>query len=87
MIGSPFSIKCTAAGSPQPAILWRKDGLVLKPEVVSELQIVETDNGRTSTIEVSEGRSEFNGVYECVAVNVAGSATKSTPHIELQGWL
>ena len=88
VIGSPFSIRCTAGGIPQPNISWRKDGQVLEPAAVaiSELQIVVTNNGRTSTVEVSEGSPELNGVYECIAVNVAGSAMRSTS-IKLQGWL
>ena len=90
VIGSPFSIRCTAGGIPQPNISWRKDGQVLESAAVtvaiSELQIVVTNNGRTSTVEVSEGSPELNGVYGCIAANVAGSATRSIS-IKLQGWL
>ena len=84
VIGSPFSISCTAGGIPQPNISWRKDGQVLEPEPTSVLQIVETNDGRTSTVGTFEGRPELNGIYECIAVNVAGSAMKSTS-IKLQG--
>ena len=82
-IGSPFSIQCTAAGIPQPSITWTKDGLPLEPTDDQVLQIV--DGGRTSSVEVSVGRTKFNGIYECIAMNNAGSDNDSV-RIELQGW-
>ena len=84
VIGEPFSIECTAAGTPQPQISWRKDGLPLEGTNDQVLRIVETSGGRTSSVEVSVARQAFNGVYECTAMNAAGSMMKSF-RIELQG--
>ena len=85
-IGSPFSIQCTATGTPQPSITWTKDGLPLEDTEDETLRIVQIDGGRTSSVEVTVGRSDFNGVYECMAVNAAGTDTQST-RVELQGEL
>ena len=84
VIGEPFSIDCTAAGTPQPQISWTKDGLPLEGISDQVLRIVETNGGRTSSVEVSAGRQAFNGVYECIAINAAGSMMKSF-RVELQG--
>ena len=85
-IGSPFSIQCTATGIPQPDITWRKDGLLLEATEDEVLRIVEINDGRTSSVEVSEGRTEFNGIYECIATNDADSVMKIA-RIELLGEL
>ena len=84
-LGEPFFIRCTATGTPQPEISWTKDGLTLESTDDEVLRIVSTDNGRTSSVEVTEGRVEFNGVYECIAMNLAGSDTMST-RVQLIGW-
>ena len=72
------------SGTPLPTITWKKDGLALE-NTENGLRIVTTDGGRTSSVEVSEGRPEFNGVYECNATNPAGSV-KQESRIELRGW-
>ena len=84
VIGEPFSIDCTAAGTPQPQISWRKDGFPLEGTSDQVLRIVEISGGRTSSVVVSVSRQAFNGVYECIGMNAAGSMMKSF-HIELQG--
>ena len=84
IIGSPFSICCMATGIPQPNITWKKDGAPLESTEDGVLQIAQFDNGRTSSVEVSKGRREFNGVYECTAMNAAGSVMQFT-RVELQG--
>lgn len=84
-LGGSFFIRCTATGTPQPAISWRKDGLVLEATNDEVLRIVSTNNGMTSSVEVSEGRAEFNGVYECIATNAAGSDNMSY-RVQLLGW-
>jgi hypothetical protein len=77
-LGESFSIRCSTTGTPQPDILWKKDGLELEATADEILRIVSTDMGRTSSVEVSNGRPEFNGVYECIATNDAGSANRSS---------
>ena len=84
LIGEPLTISCTVSGIPLPVITWRKDGLILE-NTDTGLRIVTIDGGMTSSVEVSEGRPEFNGVYECIATNLAGSV-KQESRIELQGW-
>ena len=84
LIGQRFTISCTVSGIPQPTITWRKDGLPLE-NTNTGLRIVFSIDGKTSSVEVLEGRPEFNGVYECIATNSAGSV-KQESRIELQGW-
>ena len=50
------------------------------------LRIVQIDDGRMSNVEVSAGRSDFNGVYECMAVNDAGSDNDSVRIEHIPGW-
>ena len=85
VVGNDFTIRCSAQGTPRPTITWKKDGSPLEPTEDGVLRIVSTDNLMTSSVEVSEGRLEFNGVYECIAMNPAGFANKSS-RIQLQGW-
>ena len=79
VVGEPFSIRCSVTGTPPLIISWKKDGRVLEPSADEVLRIVASNIGRTSSVEVSKARSEFSGVYECIATNVAGSVNKSSP--------
>jgi hypothetical protein len=85
-LGESFFIRCSTTGTPQPDILWRKDGLRLEETADEVLRIVSTDMGQTSSVEVSEGRPEFNGVYECIAMNAAGSVNMSSRVQLIGGW-
>ena len=84
-LGEPFFIHCTATGTPQPTISWRKNGLILEATDDEVLRIISTDMGRTSRVEVAEGRPEFNGIYECISTNIAGSDNMAV-RVQLLGW-
>ena len=85
VVGSDFFVRCSARGTPRPTISWKRDGNPLEPTEDGVLRIVSTENLMTSSVEVSDGRLEFNGVYECIAMNPAGFANRSS-RIQLQGW-
>ena len=81
VLGNEFSVKCTVAGTPLPAIRWQFNDRAL--EGGDNFRIVETSNGQTSIVEVSDATAEFSGEYTCTAFNAAGSMNQSI-HIELQ---
>ena len=78
VLGKHFFISCSVTGMPLPTISWKKDGRALESSADEVLRILSTDMGRTSSVEVSEGRSEFSGVYECIATNMVGSVNRSS---------
>ena len=81
VVGEEFSIECTVAGTPLPSIGWQFNDREL--EDGDKLRIVETSDGRTSSVEVSDATTEFSGVYKCIVRNAAGSVNQSV-RIELQ---
>ena len=64
-------------GNPPPTVSWQKDG---RPIQIDGTQMKTTDNGKTLTI-VKANVSEHQGLYTCVASNIAG--TQISPHIKL----
>lgn len=88
--GEPFSIECTATGIPKPEISWRLKGTVLNDTDIytcdSKFNIIPNPSRNSSRLRISAASNEFNGTYECIIFNDAGSDSKSID-IYLQGQL
>ena len=90
-IGKPFFIECTVSGIPMANIFWRMEGILLNQtnalyDCNSRFRIIPFLNRNSSRLSISAASIDFNGMYECVVANDAG--TDSVPiHIKLQGQL
>ena len=83
-VGEPFFIECTVAGIPLPTTSWMKDGAPLEGTVDENLRILAIPSRNASRVEVTVSSVDFNGVYQCLVQNLAGSDSRSL-RIELQG--
>ena len=86
--GQSFFIECTVDGIPMPIISWMKDGAILDEITDSRIRIVTiaaSSAMKSSRVEIFEATSSYNGVYECIASNKAGSASASFLIEQLQG--
>ncbi|WKY14387.1 hypothetical protein Q1695_000159 [Nippostrongylus brasiliensis] len=64
--GAPVNLGCVVKGSPTPAIEWRKDGMTVSRDALS-------DNGQRLTM-VSQGMTSHR--FTCLVTNKAGSITR-----------
>ena len=83
-VKEPFFIECTVAGIPLPTISWMKDGAPLEGTADDNLRILAIPIRNASRVEVTVSNVDFNGVYQCLAKNLAGNDSRSL-RIELQG--
>ncbi|XP_004706727.1 hemicentin-1 [Echinops telfairi] len=67
VLNSPVQLECKAAGNPLPAVTWYKDGRPLSGASVSFLD-------RRQIVDIESAQVSDAGIYECVAVNLAGAA-------------
>ncbi|XP_056141178.1 roundabout homolog 1 [Lampris incognitus] len=77
-IGSPATLSCRAEGRPQPAIEWLRNGQALEMDKFdSQSQPMVLPDGSLFFLSVAGGRrgQSHEGVYTCVAKNIAGKAT------------
>ena len=86
LIGKSFYIECRFTGIPEPRVVWRKDQDVINAtnghyEVTT---IPASFQSRLETLSTLKPTSEFNGLYECIVTNDAGSDNRSF-NIELKG--
>ncbi|XP_072199268.1 hemicentin-1 isoform X3 [Excalfactoria chinensis] len=68
VVNNPVLLPCEAVGTPQPIIMWQKEGI----------SIMSTGNGYTvlpnGSLQITESAVEDAGTYTCVAQNPAGTA-------------
>uniref|UniRef100_A0AAX7T048 Cell adhesion molecule L1-like b n=1 Tax=Astatotilapia calliptera TaxID=8154 RepID=A0AAX7T048_ASTCA len=63
VIGSDVHIKCSVSGKPQPAITWRRNGVMFR----GEMQVFD------DTVILFNAKAEDSGVYQCEASNRHGN--------------
>ena len=68
-----------------PSVSWTKDRTPLEGIDDNKIRIVTVPARKSSRVEVSEASISYNGVYECIAVNDAGSVSTSFQIELLQG--
>uniref|UniRef100_UPI003AAED3FF cell adhesion molecule L1-like a isoform X1 n=1 Tax=Centroberyx gerrardi TaxID=166262 RepID=UPI003AAED3FF len=67
VIGSDIHIKCSIVGKPQPDIVWRRNGEILKDEPSNQRRVLD------DTVLLHNARPEDSAVYQCEASNRHGS--------------
>ncbi|XP_049589373.1 neural cell adhesion molecule L1-like protein isoform X3 [Syngnathus scovelli] len=67
MIGSDVLIKCSASGTPQPAITWRVNGLPLHEAPAANRKVFD------DTIILHNAKASDSAVYQCQASNPHGT--------------
>lgn len=65
-LGSNVTLGCTATGRPTPRVVWKHNGRVL------------LERPATANITVFSISREDGGSYECSAINIVASDTKTT---------
>jgi len=81
--GLSASLSVQFVGVPQPMISWQKDGQFIA--VNSDHFRILTENGR-STLFIESARANDTAWYQCLAVNIKGTATNRAKLI-VQGWI
>lgn len=84
-IGGLLTIECMFEGTPAPYVTWRKGQEVIRAGD-GRYQIVNNSAMNSSSLEASITGTDFNGLYECVVTNDAGSDCESI-EIKLNGKL
>ena len=74
VVGEEFSIEYTVAGTPVPTIRWQFNDRTL--ENGNNFRILETLDGQTSIVEVTDATTENSGVYTCIVSNDAGNVNQ-----------
>ncbi|XP_071802833.1 hemicentin-1-like isoform X2 [Asterias amurensis] len=69
-LDSRVSLPCVIDSIPPPTIVWRKDGNDLYIDNENYIQ-------RHHSLEIPAAKVSDSGVYECVAMNIAGNTTRS----------
>ncbi|XP_012942941.1 hemicentin-1 [Aplysia californica] len=77
--GQSVSMRCSVTGSPEPSVLWFKDGAVIVAEEDGHKQIL--DQG--STLQITDAHPVDVARYTCHAENQAGFAEK---YFDLDVW-
>lgn len=67
MIGSDVSIKCSASGTPQPAVTWRVNGIPLHEAPAANRKVLD------DTIVLHNAKASDSAVYQCEASNRHGT--------------
>lgn len=88
--GEPVSFHCEAAGVPTPMMGWQRDGKMLND---SPMHRIQTDGGKTSLF-IDKTTPEDSAWFQCIAANIAGTATNRAKLIvqgillaQLSNWL
>jgi Immunoglobulin I-set domain len=68
--GSRALLMCDAIGIPKPTVTWKKDGAVI-PMASGKYALQ-----RTGSLQISSVTTTDSGLYECVAENDAGTASR-----------
>ena len=69
-LDSRVSLPCVIDSIPPPTIVWRKDGTDL---YIDNENYIQHDH----SLEIPAAKVSDSGVYECVAMNIAGNTTRS----------
>ena len=64
-VGEKFQLKCESLGSPEPSIVWLKNGRKLERAVVEEAK-----GGRVSLVKLVVMGTDDAGLYTCKARNL-----------------
>ncbi|XP_063319593.1 neural cell adhesion molecule L1-like protein isoform X12 [Pelmatolapia mariae] len=67
VIGSDVHIKCSVSGKPQPAITWRRNGVMFRDDPDNRMQVLD------DTVILLNAKAEDSGVYQCEASNRHGN--------------
>ncbi|XP_031582291.1 neural cell adhesion molecule L1-like protein isoform X4 [Oreochromis aureus] len=67
VIGSDVHIKCSVSGKPQPAITWRRNGVMFRDDPDNRMQVFD------DTVTLLNAKAEDSGVYQCEASNRHGN--------------
>uniref|UniRef100_A0A3B4FLE8 Neural cell adhesion molecule L1 n=1 Tax=Pundamilia nyererei TaxID=303518 RepID=A0A3B4FLE8_9CICH len=67
VIGSDVHIKCSVSGKPQPAITWRRNGVMFRDDPDKRMQVFD------DTVILFNAKAEDSGVYQCEASNRHGN--------------
>ena len=68
-----------------PSVHWMKDGTPLEEESDNKIRIVTIPGRKSSRVEILEATIGYNGAYQCIASNEAGSVSVSFLVELLQG--
>ena len=82
-IGKLLTIECTFSGIPAPEVIWRKGQDVIR---ASDGRYQITSARNSSYLEANVTSNDFDGLYECIVTNIAGSDNLSI-EIKLDGKL
>ncbi|XP_061832471.1 neural cell adhesion molecule L1-like protein [Nerophis lumbriciformis] len=66
VIGSDVHVKCSVSGSPQPDIVWRKNGHIFEDDPLNNKRVLD------DTLILHNALPEDSGVYQCEASNRHG---------------
>ncbi|CAL4196854.1 unnamed protein product, partial [Meganyctiphanes norvegica] len=75
--GSPVSLKCSAIGSPAPAITWNRDHQPLMPSHRINFGSFQLHGEIISHMNLSDVTQHEGGIYTCTASNSVGSVSHS----------
>ncbi|KAF7659163.1 hypothetical protein LDENG_00002490 [Lucifuga dentata] len=67
VVGSDIHIKCAVIGKPQPDIKWRRNGEILKDDLLGHRRVLD------DTVVLYNSEPEDTAVYQCEASNMHGS--------------
>ncbi|KAM8830680.1 neural cell adhesion molecule L1-like protein isoform 2-T2 [Synchiropus picturatus] len=67
VIHADVSIKCSVSGTPQPRIVWRRNGEILEDDPLSNRRVLD------DTVVIHDTKPEDNAVYQCEASNRHGT--------------
>ncbi|CAD5233395.1 unnamed protein product [Bursaphelenchus xylophilus] len=70
--GIPYTLNCKVSGTPEPSLVWEKDGVVISGDASNYLV---THSGALRIKSPSAGEA---GVYKCTARNIAGEESVET---------
>lgn len=74
-------LECSAPrGSPEPVVLWRKNGQKIDTNSTKRIRMVDGSN-----LEIQDVRQTDEGFYQCVAKNIVGSRESQLAHLRIIG--
>jgi len=80
IVNNPIQLSCEVTGIPPPEIKWRRGG--------EDLSFIENTDGflvlPNGALRVNHVSVEDGGMYECIAMSIAGNASK-TIMLNVQG--
>jgi hypothetical protein len=71
-VGEDFQLSCESIGSPEPSIVWMKNGRKLERQIVRE----EKKGRRLSSLKLTVMGVDDAGIYTCIARNMVKAFVK-----------